>query len=123
MCIRDRPRAARTAKAVFPKLTDASLCVNNILSAGITPATIIKQVADVMESAHPAPNTARGRAADKRGVYEVMTPEQLLKKAAKLEKKMLRHARDLEFEEAAKLRDEIQHLRSTAFGIPDSDAG
>ena len=90
---------------------------------GITPATIIKQVADVMESAHPAPNTARGRAADKRGVYEVMTPEQLLKKAAKLEKKMLRHARDLEFEEAAKLRDEIQHLRSTAFGIPDSDAG
>ena len=90
---------------------------------GITPATIIKQVADVMESAHPAPNTARGRAADKRGVYEVMTPEQLLKKAAKLEKKMLRHARDLEFEEAAKLRDDIQHLRSTAFGIPDSDAG
>lgn len=34
------PQAARTAKAVFPKLADASLCVNNILSAGITPATI-----------------------------------------------------------------------------------
>jgi glycolate oxidase len=34
------PKVARTAKAVFPKLTDASLCVNNILSAGITPATI-----------------------------------------------------------------------------------
>jgi excinuclease ABC subunit B len=90
---------------------------------GITPASIIKQVADVMESAYPAPNTARGRAADKRGVYEVMSPEQLLKKAAKLEKQMLKHARDLEFEEAAKLRDEIQHLRSNAFGIPDSDAG
>jgi glycolate oxidase len=34
------PRAARTAKAIFPKLTDASMCVNSILSAGITPATI-----------------------------------------------------------------------------------
>jgi len=34
------PKAARTAKAIFPELTDASLCVNNILSAGITPATI-----------------------------------------------------------------------------------
>ena len=34
------PKVARTAKAIFPKLADASTCVNNILSAGITPATI-----------------------------------------------------------------------------------
>lgn len=34
------PKVARTAKAVFPKLADASVCVNNILSRGITPATI-----------------------------------------------------------------------------------
>ncbi len=34
------PKVARTAKAIFPKLTDASMSVNNILSAGITPATI-----------------------------------------------------------------------------------
>jgi glycolate oxidase len=34
------PKVARTAKAIFPKLVDASKCVNNILSAGITPATI-----------------------------------------------------------------------------------
>jgi glycolate oxidase len=34
------PKAARTAKAIFPKLVDASKCVNKILSAGITPATI-----------------------------------------------------------------------------------
>ena len=89
----------------------------------ITPATIVKQVADVMESAYPAPKAGRRGAADKRGVYELMSPEELLKKAAKLEKKMLKHARDLEFEEAARLRDDIQHLRSSAFGIPDSDAG
>ena len=34
------PKVARTAKAIFPKLADASTCVNSILSAGITPATI-----------------------------------------------------------------------------------
>lgn len=34
------PKVARTAKAVFPELADASSCVNNILNAGITPATI-----------------------------------------------------------------------------------
>jgi len=34
------PKVARTAKAIFPRLVDASICVNEILSAGITPATI-----------------------------------------------------------------------------------
>jgi glycolate oxidase len=34
------PKVARTAKALFPRLADASTCVNNILRAGITPATI-----------------------------------------------------------------------------------
>jgi excinuclease ABC subunit B len=90
---------------------------------GITPATIVKQVADVMQAAYPAPQASGRRAAESRAVYAVMSPEELLKKAAKLEKKMLRHARDLEFEEAAKLRDEIQLLRSSAFGLPESDTG
>jgi excinuclease ABC subunit B len=87
---------------------------------GITPATIVKQVSDVMEAAYPAPKASRRKAADRQAVYELLSPDQLMKKAAKLEKKMLRHARDLEFEEAAKLRDEIQALRASAFGLPDS---
>ena len=93
------------------------------LEHSITPATIVKQVADVMESAYPAPDRKRGKAADKRGVYEVMSPEQLLKQAAKLEKKMLKHARDLEFEEAARLRDEIQSLRNQGLGLDGRKAG
>jgi len=52
-----------------------------------------------------------------------MNPEQLLKQAAKLEKKMLKHARDLEFEEAARLRDEIQLLRSEGLGLGGRKAG
>ena len=90
---------------------------------GITPATIVKQVADVMEAAYPAPRGPKRKAADRKGVYEVLSPEELLKKAAKLEKTMLRHARDLEFEEAARLRDEIQEIRARAFGVDGQKAG
>ncbi len=90
---------------------------------GITPATIIKQVADVMEAAYPAPQGWQRKAADRKGVYEMLSPEELLKKAAKLEKIMVGHARDLEFEEAAKLRDEIQEIRAQAFGFDEQKAG
>ncbi len=90
---------------------------------GITPATIVKQVSDVMESAYPVPGRGPGSAADKRGVYEVMSPEQALKKAAQLEKKMLKHARDLEFEEAARLRDDIQAIRAIGLGLGEKKAG
>jgi excinuclease ABC subunit B len=90
---------------------------------GIQPATIIKQVADVMEASYPVPGRRRRRVGEEQSRYESMTPEQLMKRAAALEKKMLRHARDLEFEEAARLRDEIRRIREEGFGFADRRAG
>ncbi len=90
---------------------------------GIKPATIVKQVADIMEAAYPAPRKGRRRAAEEAASYSTMTPEQLLKRAAKLEKRMLKHARDLEFEEAARLRDEIHRMREDGLGISQRKAG
>jgi excinuclease ABC subunit B len=90
---------------------------------GITPATIIKQVTDIMEAAYPVPGRGRRRVAEEATPYESMSPEQLLKKAQKLEKRMLQHARDLEFEEAARLRDEIQRIRKASIGLPERLAG
>jgi excinuclease ABC subunit B len=89
----------------------------------ITPASIVKQVADIMEAAYPVPGRGRRRIAEDATPYESMTPEQLLKKAHKLEKKMLRHARDLEFEEAARLRDDIRKMREVGLGLSDKLAG
>ena len=90
---------------------------------GIKPATIVKQVSDIMEAAYPTPRKGRRRAAEDAESYATMTPEQLLKRAAKLEKQMLTHARDLEFEEAARLRDEIHRIRDHGLGIAQRKAG
>ena len=76
-----------------------------------------------MEASYPAPKRTRGKAAEEEALYRAMTPEQLLKRAAKLEKQMLKHARDLEFEEAARLRDEIRRIRQDGLGISDRKAG
>jgi excinuclease ABC subunit B len=76
-----------------------------------------------MEAAYPAPGKGRRKAAEDAATYARMSPEELMKKAAKLEKQMLRHARDLEFEEAAQLRDEIHRMREYGLGLSDLKAG
>jgi excinuclease ABC subunit B len=74
--------------------------------------------------AGPQRSSRGGRkVADARAAYATQSPEQLLKNAQKLEKQMLRHARDLEFEEAARLRDQIHEMREAALGLSDRLAG
>jgi excinuclease ABC subunit B len=90
---------------------------------GITPATIVKQVSDIMEAAYPVPGRRKRRVAEDGAHYDQMTPEQLMKRATKLEKKMFKHARDLEFEDAARLRDEIRYIREEGLGLSDRKAG
>ena len=84
---------------------------------GIQPRTIRKQVADIMEASYPVPGRGPRKVAESRSAYETMTPEELNREAAKLEKRMLKAARDLEFEEAAKLRDEIGRIREYELGL------
>ncbi|MEM8817100.1 MAG: excinuclease ABC subunit UvrB [Pseudomonadota bacterium] len=85
---------------------------------GIKPASIKKQVADIMEASYPVPGRGPRKVEDPAARYEAMTPEQLSREAQKLEKKMLKAARDLEFEEAARIRDEIHTIRQLELGLP-----
>jgi excinuclease ABC subunit B len=88
------------------------------LAHGITPKTIVKAVGDVMEGARSVPESVR-----EAGVDYALAPEQAVKRIKKLEAEMIKLARNLEFEQAARLRDEIQRLRHAAFGAPTTLAG
>jgi excinuclease ABC subunit B len=85
---------------------------------GITPQTIRKGVADIMEGAHGQAPKGRGRAkvAERGASYEKMEPAALAREIERLEKQMFRHARELEFESAAKVRDEIARLKRASLG-------
>jgi excinuclease ABC subunit B len=81
---------------------------------GITPKSVMKKVADIMEGAYPgAPVKAKqyAKAAEEMAEYASLTPSQMLKKVKELEKEMYRHAENLEFEEAARVRDKLKQLR------------
>ena len=87
------------------------------LEHGITPTSIRKAVTDIMEGARSgAPVPGRQKVAEDHALYRHLTPVQLAKRMQQLEKQMFKHARDLEFEEAARLRDEIESLRKMEFG-------
>ncbi len=80
----------------------------------ITPQTVQKNIADIMEAAYPgAPATASrfAKVAERTAEYESLTPAQMGKRVKELEKRMYRHAKDLEFEEAARIRDQLKELQ------------
>lgn len=92
---------------------------------GITPRGIIKGVTDVMEGARSEPNE---RSAGKKGLEPAaqrgqLTPEQAVKRIKQLEQQMQKLARNLEFEAAARLRDEIYHLRQIELGLDGASRG
>jgi excinuclease ABC subunit B len=85
---------------------------------GITPRGIRKAVSDIMEGAHSAGAGSPRRfaeVAEEIGRYGELTPEDVSRRIEALEKRMFKHAENLEFEEAAKLRDEAARLRD--FGL------
>jgi excinuclease ABC subunit B len=82
---------------------------------GITPQTIRKAVADVLEGASPgAPMKPReyAQVAEEVAAYANLTPSQMARKLKAFEKEMYRYAKDLEFEKAAAVRDRIRELQA-----------
>jgi excinuclease ABC subunit B len=86
---------------------------------GLTPRGITKSVTDILEVPIPGGGAAGARkqparAAEPGSEYKLAKPAEAARLIKQLEEKMYAHARDLEFEEAARLRDEIQRLRESA---------
>jgi excinuclease ABC subunit B len=93
---------------------------------GVTPKSIRKGVQDIMEGAR-ADTTDFGfkMGKKKRGAEEaapnlrMLSPEQIVREIKRLEAQMYKHARNLEFEEAAKIRDAIEKMKQQELGLND----
>ena len=93
---------------------------------GITPRGIVKQVRDLIDGVY---SEKSGRDADRQvllagaGVVEqALSEKDLAKELKRLEKQMLEHARNLEFEQAARVRDQLHLLKQRTLGAPGADS-
>ncbi len=92
------------------------------LEHGIVPTSIRREIMDIMEGARssaPEPGKARAKAkalAEEAELYLVSDPGKMAAKLKQLETQMYQHARDLEFEQAGKVRDEMVRLKGLALG-------
>ena len=95
------------------------------LAMGITPRSIVKQVRDLIDGVY---SEKAGKEADRlereavqRAKVEDMSEKDISKAIKQLEKQMMEHAKNLDFEKAAQVRDQLQMLKAQAFGAPGSD--
>jgi len=89
---------------------------------GITPASIVKKIKDIIESAEDTDEFKRQQSVRKENrKYEDMTEPQMIKEINKLDKAMHKAAKNLEFEEAAKIRDQIKYLKEQVYGANIQD--
>jgi len=90
----------------------------------IIPKGIKKSITDIMEGAHTEKKSRNKKIRSKDKInIENTTPELMIRNIKKLEKKMYQHARDLEFEDAADLRDQIESLQKSYLGFEKTDTG
>ena len=87
---------------------------------GIVPVGVVKSVMDIMEGAHGGGGRNRARSksgadAPRHAAAEDLRPGQVSKEIAALEQQMYQHARNLEFEEAARIRDRLAALKEQLF--------
>ncbi|CAM8654277.1 UvrB Helicase subunit of the DNA excision repair complex [Comamonadaceae bacterium] len=95
------------------------------LERGITPKAIVKKVRDLIDGVY---SEKAGKEADRlerdaqqRAQVEDMSEKDISREIKRLEKLMMEHARNLEFEKAARVRDQLTILKEQAFGAPGTD--
>ncbi|WP_235893518.1 excinuclease ABC subunit UvrB [Cognatilysobacter lacus] len=88
---------------------------------GITPQSVVRPIKDILEGARSEPEDGKGKSKTTRRVaepetnYAALSPAQLSSRIKALEQQMYQHARDLEFEAAANVRDQLRKLKEAGF--------
>jgi excinuclease ABC subunit B len=101
------------------EITDRRRAKQTLFNAanGIEPRSIIKDVREMIDGVYDATGAREERkAAAESADYQVMSERQLGKEIKRLEKQMFEHAKNLEFEKAARVRDQLAALKTQVFG-------
>ncbi len=92
---------------------------------GITPRSIVKQVRDLIDGVHSEKAGQEAQRLEQEAArhaeLDEMSEKDIAREIKRLEKRMLEHARNLEFEEAARVRDDLAHLKDRVFGAHGGD--
>ncbi|MRX07518.1 excinuclease ABC subunit UvrB [Pseudoduganella sp. FT25W] len=89
---------------------------------GIVPRGVKKVIKDMIDGVYSEREAKEGLAvAQETAKYESMSEKQISKEIKRLEKAMLDHAKNLEFEKAAQVRDQLHVLKQQLFGAPGAD--
>jgi len=89
---------------------------------GIVPRGVKKIIKDMIDGVYSSAAREQMEVAEEAAKYEAMSEKQISKEIKRLEKLMLDHAKNLEFEKAAQVRDQLHHLKEQLFGAPGADA-
>jgi excinuclease ABC subunit B len=88
----------------------------------ITPRSVVKRIKDLIDGVY---SEKSGKEAEKlemqKALVEDMSEKDVAREIKRLEKQMVEHARNLEFEKAARVRDQLHVLKEQAFGAPGVD--
>ncbi|NWN82736.1 MAG: excinuclease ABC subunit UvrB [Halomonas sp.] len=91
---------------------------------GITPTTVTRSVADILEAAQTPGKKGKGRRGERKvaepdGVYDPadLSPQELMRELTRTEDAMFEAAQNLEFEEAARLRDRLHQLKERQLAL------
>ena len=86
---------------------------------GITPQSVIKRIKDIIDTEYDVDAERKSlKAAQTQAKYLAMSEKEVSKEIARLEKEMLQAAKNLEFEKAAQVRDQLKKLRESVFLSP-----
>lgn len=91
------------------------------IAHGITPVGVIKRIRDMIDGIYDPSAQLDRKAAQQLAAYGAMSDKDLARELKRVEREMLDSARNLEFERAAQLRDQLKSLKEIAFGIPEID--
>jgi excinuclease ABC subunit B len=88
---------------------------------GIVPKGVNKKIKDMIDGVYSAAAAKNMASAEETAKIEGMSEKQISKEIKRLEKLMVDHAKNLEFEKAAQVRDQLHVLKQQAFGAPGAD--